>query len=464
MNLQTYINLLDSKAITPKQLVEASIEKIKEKDHLINAVVEERFEKALIEADQDYSLTQFKGIPILIKSLGQNLKDEPSTSASKLLKDAIANISDNFISKILDLGFIIIGQTNSPEFGFKNISDSNLYGHVKSPLDLSKTPGGSSGGAAAALLADYVPIVAASDGGGSIRIPASYGGLVGLKPSRGSMPSGPSNYRGWQGASINFFLTKTVEDSELIFNLMKTNTIQSPFNYVEAKTKKTENLKIAYSLQSPVNSKVSKDAINAVNKTVNNLKKLGHTLVEVQPQYDGFKLMESYYLVNGVETAAMIKSIETAFKRSVTIDDIELVSWVLYQYGKTIKGYEMVDALNYWDLVSEIMHEFLLDYDLFITPTTANIAPNYDKNYLNSELITQMQNIAYNDDKYAVVWKMFEKSLENTPYTMLANITGQPAISLPLYQNLDGYNLGVQFMAKKGEENLLLAIGKQLLK
>lgn len=464
MNLQTYIDLLDKKEITPRQLVEASIEKIQQNDGSINAVVNKRFEKALAEAQHDYSKTQFKGIPILIKSLGQNLKDEPNTAASKLLKDSIANTSDNFVKKILDLGFIIIGQTNSPEFGFKNISDSKLYGNVKSPLDLTKTPGGSSGGAAAALLADYVPIVAASDGGGSIRIPASYGGLIGLKPTRGSMPTGPYTYRGWQGASINFFLTKTIQDSELIFNAMKSNTIQSPFNYIETTKDSPKKLKIAYSLKSPVNSKVSQDAIDAINKTIKELENLGHSVVEIMPQYDGFKLMESYYLVNGTETAAMIKSIESALNKKVTINEIELGSWVIYQYGLAIKGYEMVDALNYWDLVSEIMHDFLSDFDLFLTPTTANVAPNYDKNYLSEDLIKQMQNIEFADDKYAIVWKMFENSLENTPFTMLANITGQPAISLPVYKNIDGHNLGVQFMAKKGEEKLLLEIGKQLIK
>ena len=185
MSLVKYIKALENNEITPKQLVEVSIEKIKKNDAIINAVVEPRFEKALLEADQDFTNTVFKGIPILIKAIGQDLKGEASTGASNLLAKNIALKTDNFVQKIIDLGFIIIGQSNSPEFAFKNISDSRLYGDVRSPLDLSKTPGGSSGGAAAALLANYVPIVAASDGGGSIRIPASYGGLVGLKPTRG---------------------------------------------------------------------------------------------------------------------------------------------------------------------------------------------------------------------------------------------------------------------------------------
>ncbi len=313
-------------------------------------------------------------------------------------------------------------------------------------------------------MADYVPVVAASDGGGSIRIPASYTGLVGLKPSRGSMPTGPTNYRGWQGASVNFFLTKTVNDSELLFNAMKTNVVYAPFNYVQADIKVSKKLKIAYSLKSPVNTKVSQDAKTAILKTVKALEKLGHTVVKANPNYDGFKLMQSYYLVNGVETAAMIKNIETSLNRKVTIDEIEPISWVLYQYGLSIKGFEMVEALNYWDQTSHIMNEFHQQYDLFLTPTTATVAPDLQKEYINKNLIEKMHNIESISNKYEIVWKMFEKSLAHTPYTMLANITGQPALSLPLHQNDDGLPLGVQFMANKGEEDLLFEIARQLTK
>ena len=136
----------------------------------------------------------------------------------------------------------------------------------------------------------------------------------------------------------------------------------------------------------------------------------------------------------------------------------------MYQYGLSIKGYEVVSALNYWDKVSETMHEFLEDYDLFLTPTTAKTAPKYNETYQSETLISKMKNIENLDDKYTIVWKMFEESLAYTPYTMLANITGQPAISLPLFRNQANENLGVQFMAKKGEEKLLFEISKQLLR
>ena len=346
MNLKNYIELLENKEITPTQLVEQSIKRINESNVLIKAVVNERFDKALEEAKKDYSDTQFKGIPILIKAIGQNMANEPSNAASKLLNGALAPITDNFVKAIEDLGFIILGQTNGPEFAFKNISDSELYGTVRNPLLLDKTPGGSSGGAAAALLAGFTPVVAASDGGGSIRIPASFSGLVGLKPTRGAIPTGPFAHRGWQGASVNFFITDNVEDSRLLFNAIKKNTIASPFNYIESKIKRERPLKIAYHDVSPINSEVSEDAKKALLETVEKLKAMGHEVVNIVPDYDGMELMETYYMVNGVETASMIKQIEGAIGKEIERTDIELMSWVLYQYGLEVEGWQLVDALN----------------------------------------------------------------------------------------------------------------------
>lgn len=463
MNLKNYIELLENKEITPTQLVEQSIKRINESNVLIKAVVNERFDKALEEAKKDYSDTQFKGIPILIKAIGQNMANEPSNAASKLLNGALAPITDNFVKAIEDLGFIILGQTNGPEFAFKNISDSELYGTVRNPLLLDKTPGGSSGGAAAALLAGFTPVVAASDGGGSIRIPASFSGLVGLKPTRGAIPTGPFAHRGWQGASVNFFITDNVEDSRLLFNAIKKNTIASPFNYIESKIKRERPLKIAYHDVSPINSEVSEDAKKALLETVEKLKAMGHEVVNIVPDYDGMELMETYYMVNGVETASMIKQIEGAIGKEIERTDIELMSWVLYQYGLEVEGWQLVDALNYWDKVSDILHSFHEEYDLLLTPTTAKAAPFYDQVYHTPEFIKVMEDVENSDDKYQVAWDMFEESLSYTPFTMLANITGQPAISVPAYVNADGDNFGVQFMAAKGEEKLLLDIAEDLL-
>lgn len=463
MTLNEIIRLLETNQVTPIELVLSSIEIIKAKDKAINAVVHPRFQQALLEAEKDYSKTVFKGMPILIKCL-QDLAGEPSTGASFLLKDHIAQRTSHFVAKLQELGFIVLGQTNSAEFGLKNVSDAKLYGAVNHPLDLTRSPGGSSGGAAAALLAGYVPVVAASDGGGSIRIPASYCGLVGLKPTRGSMPTGPHQYRSWQGAAINFFITKTIEDAELMFESMKTNTIQAPFNYVQQPPLTKRTLKIAYNTQSPINSMVSDTSQQAVLQTVKQLRSLGHEVIEQAPVYDGFKLMESYYIINGAEIAALIQAIEQSRKQPVTSAEIELTSWVLYQYGLSLPAHNLVEALNYWDDVSEITHQFHQTYDLYLTPTTASTAMSSKATTYPEDLRIRMEQITSQTDKYQVVYDMFEDSLAQTPFTMLANITGQPAISLPVAQPKGYLPIGVQFMAAKGQEALLFDLSKQLNK
>lgn len=460
LNILTLREALSAGQYTPLELVEAAIERIETLNPSINAVTSKRYEAARQEARQrDFSETEFKGIPILLKGLGMNLAGEPATAGARMLKDNVASETSHFVQRIIDLGFIVLGQTNTPEFGFKNITDPELYGPSRHPYHLDYSPGGSSGGAAAALLSKMVPVVAASDGGGSIRIPASWCGLVGLKPSRGSMPVGPHGFRGWQGASVNFFLTRTVAESETLFEAMFQQQLAAPFMSIQTAAPldsdgKLRPLRIAYTTESPIKLPVSQAAIDVVQKTVLQLRALGHEVVEEAAPIDGLDIMRGYYFVNGVETASMLKGIRR--------EDVELITWVLYQYGLSLQGHEMVDALAQWDQAAYDMQQFHAEYDLYLTPTTAFTAPRIDEVYFDDATRARMENIEFEDDKYQVAWDMFEQSLMRTPYTMLANLTGQPAISLPMHITEDGFPIGAQFMAPKGSEALLFEIAKQL--
>ena len=187
-----YTGLLKMKKVSSEELIEDAFKKIEKENPRYNAVVHTRMERALHEArTRDFGNTLFGGVPILIKDLGQDLAGEPSTSGSRLLRDYVAPRTSHFIEAVERAGFIVIGQTSTPEFGFKNITDAVIHGPARNPFNRDHSPGGSSGGAAAAVAADMVAIATASDGGGSIRIPASFTGLVGLKPTRGRTPVGP---------------------------------------------------------------------------------------------------------------------------------------------------------------------------------------------------------------------------------------------------------------------------------
>lgn len=467
-------SLLKDKQVSVKELISASIQQIEALNPKLNAVVSTQFEEALIRAEQLDQSGQFDqpfaGVPILLKDLGQNQAGHLSTSGSRLFADYRAQQTDNYVKRVEELGFIVLGRTNTPEFGFKNISDSSLHGVVNHPRDLTRNAGGSSGGAAAAVASRMVAVAGASDGGGSIRIPASFNGLIGLKPTRGRVPVGPGSFRGWQGASSHFFLTKSVRDTKTLLYHMQTCQLEAPFPLPTLSHdcmfgQLSRPLKIAYYLESPVGTVMTGPAKEAVRQTVQALKDLGHELVELDAYpVDAVALLQSYYLMNSVETAQMFDEIETSLGRVMTPADMEPMTWAIYQSGQVIPAKRYSKTLQDWDRFSHQMAVFHETYDLLLTPTVADVAPTHGQLTPEPSLLADLSQI----DRFAIshqqdlIWQMFAKALAVTPMTVHANLTGQPALSLPVYERADGLPIGVQLMGAKGREDLLLAIAEQL--
>lgn len=462
---------VNQKQVSAKELVQETIDRIEKLNPTLNAVVSKQYEEALKEAEkEDYLGKPFAGVPFLLKDLGQNEKGQPSSAGSRLLAGRPAGHTDTYVQGLKDLGFIIIGRTNTPEFGFKNVSDASIHGSVNLPLDPSRNAGGSSGGAAAALASGMVPIAAASDGGGSIRIPASFNGLIGLKTSRGRIPVGPKSFRGWQGASVNFALTKSVRDTQRLLYHLQTCQVEAPFPMPLLSeqllfTPQKKVLKIAYSLESPIGSQVSSDAKQAVLSLLPQLEAMGHQVTELQnPILDGIEVMQAYYLMNSVETAQMFDEIEAGIGRRMTPDDMELMTWAIYQSGQTVPAKLYSRVLQDWDRYSAAMANFHQHYDLLLTPTVAEVAPKHDQFDLSADLLDRLkhtQNYSM-EEQQRLIWEMFADSLAWTPFTQQANITGQPAVSLPTYQTASGLPIGIQFTAAKGREDLLLQVADQL--
>ncbi|HEM3698974.1 TPA: amidase [Streptococcus suis] len=462
---------VNQKQVSAKELVQESIDRIEKLNPALNAVVSKQYEAALKEAEkEDYLGKPFAGVPFLLKDLGQNEKGQPSSAGSRLLAGRPAGHTDTYVQRLKDLGFIILGRTNTPEFGFKNISDSSLHGPVNLPLDPSRNAGGSSGGAAAALASGMVSIAAASDGGGSIRIPASFNGLIGLKPSRGRIPVGPHSYRGWQGASVNFALTKSVRDTKRLLYHLQTYQVEAPFPLAllpeqSLFSSRNKPLKIAYSLESPIDSSVSTDAQQAVLSLLPQLEALGHQVTELSsPILDGIEVMQAYYLMNSVETAQMFEEIEAGLGRSMTPDDMEVMTWAIYQSGQTVPAKLYSKVLQDWDRYSARMADFHQHYDLLLTPTVADVAPKLDQFTHSQEMLDRLLHIQELTmaEQQSLIWEMFAESLAWTPFTQQANITGQPSISLPTYERADGLPIGIQLTAAKGREDLLLQLADQM--
>lgn len=459
-----------SKEISPLELVEESIQKATLLNPSLNAIVYTQYEEA-IEKAKRFSLKNqpFAGVPLFLKDLGQEQKGSICTYGSRLFKDVKSMHTDNFVKRLENLGFIILGRTNTPEFGFKTVSDSLLHGPVRNAVNLDRNAGGSSGGAAAVVASGITPIAAASDGGGSIRIPASHNGLIGLKPSRGRVISGPGSYRGWNGATVHFAMTKTVQDTRnLLFHLQEYQ-MESPFPLPKLSatelylSDKLKPLKVSVLLQSPVGEEVSKDSVDAVMKVANFFENHGHsvTLLQKDP-VDGIALQKGFYIISAVETALMFQNIERWLGRSVNRDDMELMTWAIYRSGLDISGMEYSKVASSWDRYAEQMAQLHKQYDVLLLPAVANAAPSLVPYELSADLQSKLTRIDdfTKDQKQQLLWEMFEESVADTPFTQQFNITGQPAISLPVHHTKDGLPIGVQLAAAKGREDLLLQIAE----
>lgn len=467
--------LVQKKEISTKELVELSYAQLEKVNPALNAVVQERKERALQEAKEKEIKQEelFSGVPILMKDISQAIKGEKITSGSKLFQSNIAKQDSHFVHRIRKSGVIFTGHTNTPEFGLKNITEPEHYGPTRNPWNRDYSSGGSSGGAAAAIASGIVPIAGASDGGGSIRIPASFTSLFGLKPTRGRTPVGPGVGRQWHGASIDFVLSRSVRDSAAMLDVLQVVQPEAAFQtplYLGSfrdviKRSFKRKLKIGFSTESPVHTPVSESAKQAMKKMVEWLEDEGHYVEKVENPVDGIQLMRNYYLMNSGEISSLVSQLEKILGRSITHDDVEIETWLLNQAGKTVSAAEFSSSLASWDIAAAEMAKFHETYDLYLTPATADTAPKVGElthsKEKQLELREQMETSAPLK-KQEIIWDMFLPSLTYTPFTQLANLTGQPAMSVPIHLSEEGLPIGVQFMAGKGKEHELLQLAYQI--
>ncbi|MCM3609914.1 amidase [Planococcus sp. MERTA32b] len=465
--------LLKNKQMDSEELLNLSYKRLEQVEPRLNAFTETRRELAQKEL-KEMSAGDFAGVPMALKNISQALKGEKLTAGSRLLKEMKAAQDSHLTAKLRSAGFTFVGHTNTPEFGLKNISEPELYGPSRNPWNPDHSPGGSSGGSAAAVASGIVPIAGASDGGGSIRIPASFTGLFGLKPTRGRMPVGPGAGRQWQGASIDFVLTKTIRDSAAMLDLLQTvqpaaafHTPLFPGKYSEEVDKEfSRPLRIAFSVESPVGTPVSEDARQAVIKTAKWLEQQGHQVEERGNGIDGIGLMRDYYLMNSGEMALLMRNLEKGAGRELTAADMEIESWLLSQAGLKVSAADYSASLASWDAAAAKMAAFHESYDFYLTPATAYPAPKVGElthsRKSREALLSGWDRASTMISQQQLIYDMFLPSLTYTPYTQLANLTGQPAVSLPVHVTENGLPLGVQVMAGKGQEHLLLQLARQV--
>lgn len=412
----------------------------------------------------------FAGVPFLIKDIAQDYAGVPTTAGSRALRDYRPDRHSSYVQRALDSGLVIFGKTNTPEFALKGTTEPAFWGATRNPWDKTRTPGGSSGGAAAAVAAGIVPMAGASDGGGSIRIPASHCGLFGLRPSRGRVPSGPYFAEFWHGASSEHVLTRSVRDSAAMLDALQGPDTGAPFRirpperpYREEITHEPGRLRIAYSTRSPLGLGVDADCVRAVESSIALLRRLGHEVEEAEPVVDGRALAEAFLTMYMGQTAANMA--EAQRLTGAAESDFELDTRALASLGRALSAGEYTRSLFRWNDFARAVGEFFKHYDLYLTPTVATVpaligeqdTPLWQQLALRPALPLgklllksgQVQKNAYNN-----LWRV--------PFTQLSNLSGTPSMSVPLHWTAAGLPVGVQFMAPSGEEARLLRLAAQL--
>ena len=460
--------LIREKKVTSTELVDLAYKVISDENPKLNAVlttengkipktiideayrtakeIDERVKAGNLAANPvNWEEQPFLGVPTLIKGLDL-LKDGDASNGIYFNKGKVSKFSGAVAKEFEKLGFVILGQTNYPELGTRNITDSKLFGPAGNPWDPSRNTGGSSGGSAGAVASGMVSIASGSDAGGSIRIPASWTGLIGLKPT---------------GHVVKFPLVKTIEDAKAYFD--KT-TISKPKTLEEVPTD-LKKLKIAYSLKTPLRDvELSEDGKKAVLKAVEFLRKQGFTVEEINEfPIDGYEGIRTY-------TIGAIGGAYTAPAKVATEDNKRDLDPATYALGtSSYKGKTVNTDISSAKPMSEYinqMSEFYKKYDLFLMATNAVTAPSNDKKvdpYVDPEVEEKLYNINQIKDpkeRFNLLVKQWEPMMRRTPFTWLFNLTGNPAISLPVYKSENNLPLGVMFAAKNNSEKILLEMGQ----
>jgi len=465
-------DLIRRKEVSPRQVSEAAIARAQTVNGTLHAICQPQFESALATASNPMADAPFAGVPFLFKDLSQEQAGEPCTFGSRAFYNYRPAEDSEYVRRCRQAGLIPMGRTATPELGLKAITESRLWGASRNPWDRERTPGGSSGGSGAAVAAGIVPMAGANDGGGSIRIPAAYNGLFGLKPSRGRISGAPFASEPWTGAASDHVVSRTVRDSAAMLDVLAGAVSGDPFvipppeaPFARLMQQAPKRLRIGLFTQSPYGTEVDASCVEAVEKTGRLLSELGHEVEAAAPEFDGPGLARCYLGIYFGEVSALMARARNEL--GARASDFELDTRLLGLLGETLPVPEYVQLRQRWNEFGRALGRYFEGYDLYLSPTTgqppARIGELETPGHL--QLVARLM-IALKAGrlvhKSGQVETLALESLSRTPFTQLANLTGTPAMSVPLHWSQSGLPVGVQFGAPHGQEGLLLQLAAQL--
>lgn len=440
----------------PAEIIDDTIQRMERLNPHVNAVIHPAFEQARRIAAGNLPDGPFRGVPMLLKDLWPSSTGDPYHLGVKALKDAghTGDHDANIVTAYREAGFVICGRTNTPEFGLVATTEPEAYGATHNPWDLTRGPGGSSGGSAAAVASGMVPAANASDGGGSIRIPAAMCGLVGLKPSRGRVSMGPDQDE-W-GRLVQHVVCHTVRDSAAILDATArpfpgdgviAPSVGRP--YLDQVGRDPGCLRFGFVDHSLwPGTEVASEIVKAVRDTARILEELGHSVDQSHPEaLADPRMVGDFNAVSRVGVSASLRKISLWLGRDVTEDDVEAATWFIGHFGDSVTGTELIDAqaaqMTYRRGVAQW---WATGHDILVTPTCMKTAPRL------GELVGTPEDPI----------RGLRESLPYAAFTAPFNTTGQPAISLPIALSTAGLPIGVQLVADYGREDLLISVAAQL--
>jgi len=445
--------LIRTKEVTAEEVLAATLERIDARNPAINAVVTRMDEQARAAIRAGLPDGPFKGVPHLLKDLGALYTGVVTSYGSRLFADYIADHDSEIVTRMKRAGLVIVGKSNTPEMGIAPSTEPRLHGVTRNPWSLDHSAGGSSGGAAAAVAAGMLPMAHATDGGGSIRIPASACGLFGLKPTRARNPMGPDAGEGWSGASIGHAVTWTVRDSAALLDATSGPDVGDPYwappparPFLQEVGRDPGRLRIALTTAPWIEGPVDPECADAARAAARLCESLGHHIEEARPQIDEAAWLKSTLVI---VTASLTFTLETraaALGRALKSDDVERITWERVELGKTFSAADYARAIHTVHRTGRAVARFLERYDVLITPTMAK--PPHPLGVLS---LSSPDSAAFMAGRSASVG-----------FTSLFNSSGHPAMSVPLAMSRSGLPLGVQFVARFGDEATLFRLASQL--
>jgi amidase len=452
--------LIGSGEMSPSELVEGAIRRIERSNPDINAVIHPLFDKAMETAGGELPDGPFRGVPILLKDLGPFSQGDPWHGGMGLLKKRgfIAPFDSTLVKKLRRAGFVIVGKTNTPELGIQPTTEPVAHGATRNPYDRGRTAGGSSGGSAAAVAAGMTPIAQASDGGGSIRIPSSCCGLVGLKPTRGRVSLGPSIGDINHGLVVEHAVTRSVRDTAAMLDCIAGAMPGDPYAappplrpFSEEVGADPGTLRIGFLTRhlnvQGVIAEPHADCVAAVSRAATLLADLGHQVSEVKidallmPEY-----VPRFIAIWAAGVAAGVTGWEEVLGIKIGADDVEPLTWALTEMGLGISSATYLRNWTWMQVNARQVQRFWKDHDLLVTPTVAEPPPPLG---------------TFAEPPGNPIGALLRAGAF-APYTPAWNVTGQPAISLPLYQSSEGLPIGVQLVAAYNREDLLIRVASQI--